>query len=108
MMKILLITLCLLFLLPGCASLNSDFDCPVKPGVMCKSLDEVNSGVDRHAMGSSVRSPSADQFSVPPDAPARYAETIMPIWIAPYEDAQGNYHNESKIFTVVKPGYWGK
>ena len=34
-------------LLTGCAEMNSQFDCPMKPGVRCESLDQVNARVDR-------------------------------------------------------------
>lgn len=39
---LLLATSCL----SGCASMNTDFDCPKASPVMCKSLDEVNEMVD--------------------------------------------------------------
>jgi hypothetical protein len=41
-------------LLAGCAGLNSQFDCPMPPGVMCKSLDEVNRMVDQGKLGRST------------------------------------------------------
>jgi hypothetical protein len=30
----------------GCAHLNSNFDCPMKPGIQCESIDEINARVD--------------------------------------------------------------
>ena len=33
-------------------------------------------------------------------------EKITPVWIAPYEDSVGNYHEINTIHTVTQPGYW--
>ena len=38
--------------------------------------------------------------------PLRYGETVQRIWIAPFEDTSGNYHQESYVYTIVKPGHW--
>ena len=137
--KYLLAISCVLpaLLLSGCASINSDFDCPMKPGGMCKSLDHVNAMVDRGELGtnqpeadcvdcdktgkgtldqkesetnsggiSDFKTPFPSKIGVQPGKPLRYSETVLQIWLAPYEDTQGNYHQESDVFTVVKPGHW--
>lgn len=109
--------------LSGCAEMNSTFDCPMKPGVSCASLDEVNAKVDRGEIGSSsteLPHPSTKNISLnqtqptePPSfsearwkKPLRYGESVQHIWVAPYEDTAGNYHQESDIYTIVKPGHW--
>ena len=105
--------------LSGCAHINSDFDCPMKNGICCQSLDEVNTAVDRGEIGGSV---SALNVSEPTYrfvsrlrykdgnsgniSPMRYPENVMHVWIAPYEDMSGNYHQASSVYTVIKPGYW--
>ena len=126
---IVLPSLLLCTALSGCASMNSNFDCPMKPGVMCKSLDSVNGMVDQGQLGKESdtdckdchngksNSKSTNQFSafntpfpakmgIQPGAPVRYSESVLQVWVAPYEDAQGNYHQESDVFTVVKGGHW--
>jgi len=40
------------------------------------------------------------------DNPQRHPETIRKIWIAPYEDNDGNYHQGSDVHTVLQPGFW--
>jgi conjugal transfer pilus assembly protein TraV len=116
-------------LLSGCASMNSSFDCPMKPGVMCKSLDNVNSMVDQGQLGKEkeidckdcntnktnntsanhlkdFNTPFPEKIGIQPGDPLRYSESVLQIWIAPFEDEQGNYHQESDVFTVVKGGHW--
>lgn len=106
-------------LMSGCASMNSDFDCPIKNGVRCQSLDEVNAAVDRGELGGSsatvdVSRPSytnASYFQYKDSASSkyskvRYPEDVMQVWIAPYEDTNGNYHQASSVYTVTRPGYW--
>jgi conjugal transfer pilus assembly protein TraV len=87
----------LLLLLNGCSSMNAQFDCPMQPGVHCESLDQVNSRVDRGEIGQEVIATSL---------PIRQHDTVLPIWIAPYEDNDGNYHKEQEIYAVLKPGHW--
>lgn len=115
--QILLIAM--LILVSGCAEMNSQFDCPMKGGVSCASLDQINAKVDRGEIGTSgnesihksmvvhtqyIESPSFVKQSI--QKPKRVGEKVQHIWIAPFEDIEGNYHEESDIYTVIKPGRW--
>lgn len=114
-------------LLSGCASLNSKFDCPVKPGVMCESIDQVNAQVDQGTLGGDATAsgcknctgvkgrpmPEGGNFTTPyptlamnPGDPMRYGETVMRVWMAPFEDKDGNYYQPTVLYTIVKPGHW--
>jgi conjugal transfer pilus assembly protein TraV len=107
-------------LLAGCSSMNGSFDCPQQQGVLCKSLDEVNAMVDSGTLGASnavtkkpdvVRAPAGGHtpyvfHQSTAATPFRQPETVMHVWIAPYEDSAGNYHQDSSIYKVVRPGHW--
>ena len=106
-------------MMSGCVSMNSDFDCPMKNGVRCQSLDEVNAAVDRGEIGGSgvtkhVNRPVYTKASylqykdnvAGGQSSVRYPEDVMRVWIAPYEDTSGNYHQASSVYTVARPGYW--
>lgn len=112
-------------LLSACTT-NSSFDCPNKAGVNCRSLDQINAMVDSgeihgRMQGSGNDSSLSmmnqlkerDEFqSFPnsstfiPGQPIRYGETVQRIWIAPYEDMEGNYHQDSVLYAVMKGGHW--
>lgn len=110
--------------LTGCSSLNSEFECSMKPGIRCESLDQVNSRVDNGEIGQSnlkmtrmdvpvTNGNGATNYPLYKDSaclsqrePLRYGETVMRVWMAPYEDTSGNYHQESEVYSVVKPGHW--
>ena len=47
-----------------------------------------------------------DRASFIPGQPVRYGETVQRIWIAPYEDTEGNYHQDSFMYSVMKGGHW--
>jgi len=36
----------------------------------------------------------------------RMPEEYLRVWVAPFQDHQGNLHEGSVIHTVLKPGYW--
>lgn len=109
--------LCLSFvcLLSGCATLNSNFECPRKPGVSCKSLREVNQLVDDKQLGvlkdykttqpvarlSVLPLQDGQQVSI-----SRLSEQILTIWIAPFTDIVGRYHTQHAVYSIIKPGSW--
>ena len=87
--------------------MNSDFDCPMRPGVRCESIDKVNARVDRGELGKvSVPnySKSSDsesfEYSDRQISHSSFAdnENAMRIWIAPYTDKQGNYHEGTNVY----------
>lgn len=107
-----------LLTLSGCASMNSEFNCPAGKGVGCKNIHDVNQMVNDGKLGSNEKQ---DKFHVKP-APSiasdvstrstgslkRTQEKTLSIWIAPYEDKSGNYHEATVVHTVVQSGMWGK
>lgn len=107
--------------LSGCSSMNSSFVCPYKSGVMCRSLDQVNDMVDRGIIGaervektktsrSYLSALSVGEINKQTMngrfSSLRAGEQVVRIWIAPYQDVNGNYHNESTIYTVVRKNNW--
>lgn len=117
-MKIILLILILL-VVSGCSEMNSQFDCPMKPGIRCESIDSINTRVDRgeisaqNTANTSIQpvpvykasSISQTNYTTAENL-KRHPETVQRLWIAPFEDKEGNYHQESDIYTVVKPGSW--
>ncbi len=104
--------------LMGCGELNSQFTCPMKPGVSCQSLDQVNTLVDQGKLAQSKPAPSVEKTTLTVDirylADAgdstdfikRNPETVMRLWIAPYQDSQGNYFSANTVYHVIQPGHW--
>lgn len=108
--------------LTACSTMNSNFDCPNKAGVMCKNLDQINSMIDSgqlpqnpkvgyQKIDTSVYRDSRFQYYFDqPESysrkPLRKKETIQRIWIAPFEDQEGNYHQASYLYTIIKSGRW--
>jgi conjugal transfer pilus assembly protein TraV len=107
------ILLFLILCLTSCASLNSKFDCPMKPGINCESLDQINARVDRGEIGHDepctrcikVSSGSCQKCQSGSQS-LRYKETVRRVWIAPFENTAGNYHEASEVFTVAKHSHW--
>lgn len=122
MMKSYLISICLLLgavMLSACSSMNGSFDCPNRAGVSCRSLDQINGMVNsgqirgRTSISSNDNEETLKEFDAYPNqitympgAPLRYGETVQRIWIAPFEDTEGNYHQDSLMYSVIKGGHW--
>lgn len=127
-------TLCLN--LCGCSTTSETFDCQPGKGVGCKSISEVNQLVNQQTGGKdteqdkqSILSHNTESFPTPiivansPGSEAskasvnnitlsdthtvqRMPEEYLRVWVAPFQDQQGNLHEGSIIHTVLKPGYW--
>lgn len=106
-------------LLSGCAGMNSNFDCNKVggDGAGCVSMDQVNQMINQgdfnNPDGASSKAPvannniSAYQAPTPmPGEPVRYSESIQRIWIAPWQDVAGNYHEPSYVYVVLTPAHW--
>lgn len=90
MKKILLLSV--VVLLFGCATKPPI--CNLTPDGKCAEIPTVHSktyGYPLHAFEG---------------APIRNQENVQQIWIGPYEDEDGNYHEPSYVYTVVKKGSW--
>lgn len=102
--------------LASCASMNSEFNCPAGRGVGCKNIHDVNQMVNDGKLGSNEKRGKFHVKSVQPLAsnvptskaasPMRTQEKTLSIWIAPYEDKSGNYHDATTIHAVVQNGEW--
>ncbi len=129
--RVIIATVFSVLSLVGCADMNSDFSCPMTNGMQCKRIDTVNDMVDQGAIDTTGQDQSHGSAGSPmqftPDTnitadhiiqpypndmdavsgqPLRYGESVMRLWVAPYEDAQDNYHAPSFIYTVVQSGHW--
>jgi conjugal transfer pilus assembly protein TraV len=120
------------FLLSGCSTTSETFDCKEGKGVGCKSISEVNQMVNQGMIGIEAVGEGSSVSTMPPppliilaDKPhemgikkpaeftfadgivvQRIQEEPLRVWMAPFQDDQGNLHEASVIHTVLKPGYW--
>ena len=106
---------CTLFL-SGCAGMNSSFDCDVGSGGKCVPMHHINKMANYGAFTekslkannlkpTEVKDMGAKQ-KIYGTLPIRSNEEIQQIWIGPYEDANGNYHEASSVYSVIKKGRW--
>lgn len=104
--------------LSGCSSIgHEEFDCPNNPnGYGCKGLKEVHELITEKSGGqvitpivSQVSSKNVDPKMVSSSENSlvqRTQEESLRVWIAPFQDEQGNFHEPSVIHTVIRPSYW--
>lgn len=116
----LVLSLGLVLFLTGCASAGSStFTCPSPSTGMCSSVGTVdtmvktgqlnnnqsNNTVSASNSASNTSTGDFGHFSTPfpdsvitPGAPLRIQEQVMPVWFAPYQDKQGNYHDAATMY----------
>ncbi len=108
---------CLAGLLVGCAHTADTFDCKFEKGVGCRSISEVNNMVNRGEIkgtsedGAVFQKPVKTSSVKNPEFGSngmigRVNEQHLRVWLAPFQDEQGNFHEASVVHTVLKPGYW--
>jgi conjugal transfer pilus assembly protein TraV len=101
-------------ILSGCGELNSQFSCPMKPGVTCQSLDQVNTLVDQGKLAEAKPKTLPSNNPVltvnvsysADEAVSRSSEQVMRLWVAPYQDNKGNYFSSTHVYHVIQPGHW--
>lgn len=118
----------LMMALTGCSTLTgidggSKFACKAPEGVVCSSLFGVYSNAVADNLPSSTRNeqreavaeaaPVANQGNskiqgrVPSSGePIRTGQKVMRIWVAPFEDQDGDLHDQSYIYVVAHSGRW--
>jgi conjugal transfer pilus assembly protein TraV len=111
---------------------KASFACPLPDGVTCLSVTEVYGESLRNTLpgqqpggrapkqppdakpgpSGGTPAPSATAYRTahpaPPSsgAPIRSAPRVLRIWIAPYEDSDGDLRDQSHIYVTVDPGGW--
>ena len=124
-----LLTVSIGVILSGCSTTSETFDCKAGKGVGCKSISQVNKMVDEGSLGAEQEERSHTLLSAPvittaslsPGSPGyqgpdialsddmvvhRIREEHLRVWIAPFQDQQGNLHEGTVVHTVLKPGFW--
>lgn len=92
MKKSIFIALSLIVLLAGCSTRKPA--CNLTPDGKCFEPIKTNTKVYDYPLHAYVGSPIRNQ------------ENIQQIWIGPYEDEDGNFHEPAYVYTVVKKGSW--
>ncbi len=98
-------------LLVACSTSSETFECKVSPGVGCRSIIEVNQMVDQRILGKEDPAPVSEISSLVisdfnTGIIQREQEQSLRVWIAPFEDDQGNLHEGSVVHTILRPGFW--
>lgn len=113
-----------ILLMTGCAGTmtgldgESKFACKAPDGVTCSSLSGVYANAvannlpalrrDGKAVssGAAPGSPNLPGKAASAGDPLRTSPQVMRIWIAPWEDADGDLHDQSYLYVVTQSGHW--
>ncbi len=122
--------------LVGCTSMSgldasSQYGCKAAPGVSCQSIKGVyenaaagnlpfqkrgKGGDAAAATDTSAQAPDtkyalaklspADMAAMDSGIPVRQPPLVLRIWVAPWEDEAGDFHDQSHFYTMVHSGKW--
>ena len=107
--------------LSGVGEGGSKFACKAPDGVTCSSLSGVYANAVANNLPALRKEGKGDETygnPAPPSAgqivghapssgePIRSQPKILRVWIAPWEDADGDLHDQSYIYVVTNPGRW--
>jgi conjugal transfer pilus assembly protein TraV len=111
--------------LTGCSTASESFDSQATQGVGSKSISQVNAMIDKGQIegikgdneSDKVIAPVLVQTPIPTfnqetfvlsdhSVIHRQPEQHMRIWMAPFQDANGNFHEASVIHTLQRPSFW--
>lgn len=106
--KIILLTSAALAL-TGCSAMNGDYECPLKNGASCVSLQDMDRSLNEQINDPVIKKSSFNVVHkdlLPGSSPQRTSDLTAKIWFAPYEDGDGNYHDANYIYTVIEGTTW--
>ena len=113
--------------LAGCASTLSGlggsdkYACKAPQGVLCTSVAGVYANSVENNLPSQRIEKRASEPATKTPSPARTVATLKPLsdgaalrasprilrlWVAPWEDSDGDLHEQSFLYVVVDPGRW--
>lgn len=110
-LTILLVSSICLAQLAGCAGTlgldQSSYACKAPDGVSCTSLSGVHANLSAKPTDQ-AGIPRGGVAGVAPSAgtPLRSHPSVLRIWLAPWEDADGDLHDQSYVYVVADPGRW--
>jgi conjugal transfer pilus assembly protein TraV len=110
--------------LSACSGVNDSFQCGSETSNTCLSVPEVNRQVNAgeitlHGEETPKEIPTmtlsfaSNKMEYPTAAniygkPMRWGETVHGVWIAPFEDRDGNYHAAHRVYVLTNPSHWLK
>jgi type IV conjugative transfer system lipoprotein TraV len=118
-MKRLPIILCAL-LVTGCGA-KSRWDCPYNDGASCMSMSEVDKEIKSGNAGKPKKKSTLGEMKkmseyeaevspftkyAPGNSPFRTQEAVLQLWVAPFEDTGGVFHQQNMLNVVVVSPRW--
>lgn len=111
--------------LTGCSSLsgydaNTQFACKAPPGVLCESMSGIYANAEQKnlpgqrvntalgAQGDVSRAKEEGVLTKPiySGTPIRTAPRVLRVWFAPWEDSDGDLHDQNYVYLQVDSGRW--
>lgn len=91
-------------IMAGCAPKFSCTNDPNGPG--CASVSHVYAGMHRDAAAPELTPLKGLPQTIKPGDPLREPERVLRVWMAPWVDADGDYHDQSYVYLVLDHGRW--
>jgi len=102
---------------------NSSFACKAPSGVLCESMTGIYANAEQKNLpGQRVNASKADSISttelsqakedgvltkpIYSGTPIRSAPRVLRVWFAPWEDTDGDLHDQSYVYLPVDAGRW--
>ncbi len=100
---------------------NSQFACKAPDGILCESMSGIYANaVAQNLPGQRVHRTSATSPQAQPAAsapallprplssgtPLRTPPRVLRVWLAPWEDSDGDLHDQSYVYLTVDTGRW--
>lgn len=101
----------------GCSltPLQSDFSCPYQDGESCLSISQADkkstqgsrdTGPEKETPSSFCANPETRAANTDFQMPKRIPDRVARVWMAPFEDTEGNWHAASYVYTVSENAHW--
>ncbi len=114
----------------GLSGASNDLSCKAPPGVTCKSVSGIYINSVEGSLPAQQKKPLTDKapeqnksgsgaeknqvISKPTNSletlssgtPVRVSPLILRVWVAPWEDSEGDLHDQHYLYAVINQGRW--
>lgn len=97
---------CFSFFLLGCSSPSEIFDSEPGKGAGNKSITEVNHMINQGIFLEKTSNTIEKNTQKKERSFQKTPERNFRIWIAPFQDENGDFHEASYVHTVIRSGLW--
>jgi len=91
---------------PGCNSVSQVYENKHQDKSLSKVYQDNHPDTGNTPVSATAHPPTGLPQTIHPGDPLRSGERVLRVWMAPWVDKDGDYHDQSYVYLVLNHGHW--